>query len=226
MRKINLIILLTVFSYTLLWAQKKGETGFIAGASFYLGEINPEKLFYSPGLAYGISYRQNLNSRYSASIQLLKLQLSGNDTDFKNIYQQTRNHSFQTNLIDLSLQIEFNFLPFKRGSGKEFITPYVFGGGGLSYGLTQKSGIKPVIPFGIGIKIAPWERACITINWSMRKTFTDVLDNLNPDSYDVSPGIIPKQRSYNNSNDWYSIAGISLSVQLYNPDYSCPAYRR
>lgn len=208
-------------------AQQNGELGPFIGVAYYMGEINQTKLFYAPSIAYGLNYRHVTNERYAVTFQGIRTVLQGNDTDFDSKYQQTRNHSFQTEIIELSLQLEFNFLPLIKGSKYEFITPYLAAGGGMIIGEFPGGGFQFAIPFGIGIKASPTERLTISAEWKMRKTFTDYIDRLADDNIEsATDPFSAKQRSYITNKDWYAFAGVTLSFQLFKPDFSCPAYRK
>jgi len=81
-----------------------------------------------------------------------------------------------------------------------------------------------VIPFGIGFKYGVNKRIVIAAEWTYRKTFTDFIDQLPPDDYSSSGSSSAKQRSYDNSKDWYSFAGITFTYKFALGSNSCPAY--
>lgn len=94
------------------FSQTKAELGFFGGAAYYMGDINHTYHFYSSSVAIGGIYRYNFNTRYSLRASMLFSGLKGEDRDFKNQYQRNRGASFDTDVVDLSLQAEFNFQPF------------------------------------------------------------------------------------------------------------------
>ena len=51
----------------------------------------------------------------------------------ENPFQQSRNLSFRTDIIDASLGFEFNFFNLIHGSRDQFYTPYIFGGLAFTY---------------------------------------------------------------------------------------------
>lgn len=108
--------------------------------------------------------------------------------------------------------------------------------------------IQPCIPFGIGLKTSFSKGLCLSIEWGMRKTFTGYIDDvsktyvdpklllafrnvngplavnmadrsLNPDKV----ADVGTQRG-NGKDDWYSFAGIILSITLHTHHEKCPSY--
>ena len=64
------------------YAQNKSDLGLSLGAAYYMGDINPSTIFYSPKIHAGIVYRYNFNPRYVLKGELNYVALSGNDADF------------------------------------------------------------------------------------------------------------------------------------------------
>ena len=77
MKKIALAvaILMTVFQG---FAQKS-ELGFMVGTSFYLGDLNPAKVFGMSKPAGGIIYRYNFTPRWAIRANILFAQVAGDD---------------------------------------------------------------------------------------------------------------------------------------------------
>jgi hypothetical protein len=112
---------------------KGWEIGLWGGTSFYLGDLNTNFRFNHVNAAGGLQARYNFNNR-------LAMMLSGNygmveayDRDSRNTFERARNLSFQSEIIDGTLQLEFNFLPYIHGSRENFFTPYLFGGLSVFY---------------------------------------------------------------------------------------------
>jgi opacity protein-like surface antigen len=203
------------------------ELGFIGGVSYYMGDVNPTKLFYSVGPSFGGIYRFDLNSRYALRFSGTHSKVSGSDSKSKNGYQQTRNHSFSSQITEFAGMLEFNFFSYRPETRYEFISPYVTVGIGAALMPVEEGSfpLKTVFPFGIGLKYAINHRLGITAEWTYRKTLTDYLDQLPDDNYSQIPSIDNKQRSYHSSKDWYSFAGISLTYKFALGSIKCPAYR-
>jgi hypothetical protein len=226
LKKIGLILIL-IFPVKLNSQNVSNELGLFAGVSYYMGDINPKKLFYAVEPAFGAIYKLNLNERYAIRFSGIFSSLHGSDADFNDGYQLTRGHSFQTTLSEIAVAVEYNFFPYKPESRYEFLSPYVVVGFGISVipSVNNTIPIKPVIPFGIGVKYAFNKRLGVSLEWAYRKTFTDYLDQLADDEYSGIPSIDNKQRSYTATNDWYSFAGVSLTYKFAFGKTKCPAYR-
>lgn len=89
------------------------------------------------------------------------------------------------------------------------------------------------IPFGIGFKYSINDYLGLTLHWGMNKSFTDYLDdvsttyyldlaNSNPNETGIDGLLSDPTLSHNNgmqrgnsqNNDWYSTAGVSLSIKI------------
>lgn len=118
-----------------------------------------------------------------------------------------RGLSFETDITEVSFLSEVNFFPFFVGSRKNKWTPFIFagaamymynprpiGGGpnlrdlgtegqGLSGRSTPYGNIAISVPFGIGMKISLGKRLGLGVEWGMRKTFNDYLDDISSTYY-------------------------------------------
>lgn len=224
-----------IISFTLLFfifsmqadAQKgTGEFGINIGTSYYMGDINQSRLFYSPKLAYGLLYRHNINDRNSYRVQFAKQKLTGNDLDFSSGYQQTRGHSFTNNIYELGVQYELHFLAFNPRKRLKYTTYITIGAAAIMTSSPLRK-FTASIPLGVGFKYGITKRLTLGAEWTYKKTFTDHLDLLPENTY--SPSISPtsvKQRTYDSSYDWYSLAGIIISYNFASTKKWCPAYDR
>jgi len=211
MKKI-LIFLIIVNSVVVIKAQRNDDIGIFAGTSYYYGDLNPNRIFYSPGLAMGGLFRFNINKRYALRINGYFTRLSANPNDFSDrIYDITASSPFNKYIFDAACQVEFNFMPYIPTFKKWEYTPYVSGG----IGYFSISNIPVTIPFGVGIKLNVTKTICTGFEWSFRKTFNDVIDNTrNPTNIN----------SIVNNNDWYSFLGIFVTYKFFNFMSDCPAY--
>lgn len=222
-----LTVCILIFLNSLTPAQSQtSEFGIIAGTSYYMGDINHDRLFYSPQLAYGILYRKTINDHNNYRVQISKHSISGNDADFPSGYQQDRMHSFSNDIYELGLQYEFNFFPFnlqKRLS----LTSYITTGASVVLIIAPNQHFSPSFPIGIGFKYGIGKRLTVGAEWTYKYAFTDNLDLLPPNTQDpsLSP---PENKQVNNqsSNDWYSLAGIIISYNFASTKKWCPAYDR
>ncbi|NJK84206.1 MAG: PorT family protein [Saprospiraceae bacterium] len=115
-------------SLVLSQAQEGWEVGGWLGASHYFGDLNTNFSLNAPGFAAGAVFRYNFNNRIALKFSGNYGQVSADDASSKNIFERSRNLSFQSNIWEMANQIEFNFMPYTHGSRDEFFTPYLFGG--------------------------------------------------------------------------------------------------
>lgn len=224
MRKI-LIITLIVFVVPTTYSQYS-EVGVFGGGSFYNGDVNPGQQFLQTKPSFGAIYRYNLDTRLAARFSVYRGSLAGNESDMQ--VRPFREADFSGNVTDFSLLGEFNFLKYFTGSSKNVITPFLFGGIGYhfysgNYTVREEneqfeySGSGFALPFGIGVKYSLSEHFGLAAEWGYRKTFADDLDGL-PGTYDELPendnSLRGVQLSNTATNDWYSFAGLSLTLNL------------
>ena len=263
MKKILLII-----SVLLLWGPiyaQKSELGATVGASFYIGDLNPRKIFGMSHVAGGILYRYNFTPRWAIKANILFAKVEGSDAVTNKNYE--RNLSFISPITEISVQAELNFFKLYAEKGKNFFSPYIFVGIGLFsfnpqakakdgnlYALqhlgTEGQGLEGqdkmyslcsfAIPFGIGLKFAFAKRICIGAEWGMRWTITDYLDDVGGKYYDhealndargpIVAELADKSkhihkagsaRGNSTTKDWYSYAGLTLTVKFGEMDRAC-----
>ncbi|MCL2042366.1 MAG: DUF6089 family protein [Bacteroidales bacterium] len=233
------------------------EFGTYMGGTYYLGDLNPGKHFHMMSPAYGGIMRCNFTTRWVGRLNFMFGTVSGDDLKTQAV--ENRNLNFESSIFEVSAQAEVNFLPYATGNKRQFFTSYIFGGVGIftmnptaivngekvtlrelgtegqlsgnhpdrePYNLTQLC-----IPFGIGVRISFWDYFCAGIEWGLRKTFTDYLDDcstvyyLDSQTTDFSgtaplasdptmnhqPGM---QRGTSEYNDWYGFIGFTLTYKI------------
>jgi hypothetical protein len=201
-------------------AQRNADIGVFAGTAYYMGDINPNRHFYRPSLSFGFLYRYNINARYAVRANAYVVDLSGNDLDFPERLNPDRPlnpQRFQTSLLDLALQAEFNFLSYTPSGVNWEYSPYITAGlaGSMIMGSDVDATNTLTIPFGIGVKVNLTSRLSGGAEWGFRKTFSDALDGVeNPSG----------TSSLIHNNDWYSIIGIFITYKFFNFATECPAY--
>ena len=217
MKKIPGLLLLFVLSLSAA-GQRSADYGVYGGVTSYLGDINPNLLFYRPQPAGGLFYRYNLNPRQSIRANILLGGLKANDLDFRNNFQQTRALSFSGTVAELAAQFEFNFLPYSTQGKRWNYSPYLAAGAGVSFINTESVTYQPIIPFSLGFKINIHKNLGIEAEYGFRKTFYDKFDGL-------KDNIDPNHEAWLHNNDWYSFAGISFTWKIYNKLVGCPAFK-
>lgn len=244
-------------------AAQVSELGITGGTTFYVGDINPTQ--YYPAhthLAAGIMYRYNFNERYAFRLQGLYGKLEAWDRDSDDPVQQQRNLGFRSPLFEASGLVEVNFFKY-RGLAKDSRTwtPFVFVGlayfrtnpqnllddtwydlqplgtegqtigGGESYGLNQVG-----IPFGAGLKFALTKKVDLQLEWGLRRTYTDYIDDVggryadngllteqagpltallaDPTALRTTGVHTNRARGDSQTRDWYQYTGLTLSLLL------------
>jgi hypothetical protein len=254
------ILLFSVFILILHPVRAQFEIGLFAGGSFYMGDLNPSIPFLQTSLAYGAVGRYNLSSRWSVKVNLYKGILTSDDAVAK--FQEERSLEFKSSIWELGNVFEFNFMPYYTGSLKNYWTPYLFGGAALLYhrpkvgnldlrdygteGQNFYGDLPPgetrdkysyysfSVPFGMGIKYSFSKRIAVSLEWGMRKTFTDYIDDVSktyyldpetvdPNSFEAEsirfsdPNRDHKpmmQRGNSETDDWYSFAGLTITYHI------------
>lgn len=102
------------------------EVGVTGGLSYYIGDIIPARHFYQSDFAFGASLRYYQNSRWAFRFQYSNINISA--SDIKSQVRPERGLAFSSKVNDFALMAEFNFLDYVTGSGKNKISPYIFGG--------------------------------------------------------------------------------------------------
>ena len=250
------------------------EIGGMFAQAHYIGDINPFNHIptrFAPG--GGLIYRYNFNDRIAFKANVLYGQIYAADEDSDSEWQQNRNLHFRSDIFEFSGQIEINFLTYEIGDKKRPSSPYLFVGLSLfrhnpkgefedrwldlqplgtegqgiegfedRYNLTQIS-----IPFGVGFKFNIWRNFGGAVEWGMRRTFTDYLDDVSTNYVNAvvlqeengplaaimaDRSLEPTgpegtnsemQRGESNRNDWYTFAGVMITYKIGQPQIKCPS---
>lgn len=107
-------------------AQKGWEIGGYIGAMHYFGELNTGYGLKDLGLSGGVIYRKNFNERVCLQSMFNIGQVKGSDADSHNSFEQKRNLSFKSMIMDVGVHLEFNFFPYYHGDREFYYTPYAF----------------------------------------------------------------------------------------------------
>lgn len=257
---------IALFALCAIAASARGqvnEIGLTVGASYYIGDLNPYRHYpKDTKLAGGLVYRHNFTDRYALRLQGLYGTLQAYDSDSNDSLQLARNLHFRSRLIEVSALFEINFFKYRlRGKEGTKWTPFVFGGlayfrsnpqallddtwydlvqlgtegqgatgGGEAYKVDLMS-----IPFGGGFKFN-FGRVDLQVEWGMRRTWTDYIDDVSGTYYDNArlafengalaatladrSGLeqsIPdhsntgRARGDSNTRDWYVYSGLSIT---------------
>lgn len=273
--KQRIVFSILFFIPVFLWAQDRNapskEMGLVVGTSYYMGDMNYSHFGgrLSPG--GGLIFRNNFDRRWSFKTSLLYGKIMAYDEDSDDAWQRNRNLHFKNEMIEFSAQMELNYFDYQIGSNTDFISPYLFlglsyfssnpkaefngnwyelqplgtEGQGTSLGedLYKTNGIA--IPMGAGIKVNVYRFIAINIEWGMRRTYTDYLDDVSG-TY-IDPAVLLaengrlavsladrsiEQSGPNGTNDgmqrgdpgrrdWYNFTNFTLSFRIDKKQGTC-----
>lgn len=203
------VIALSFLSIHSASAQMKGwEVGGWAGVSNYFGDLNTNWRLTDLHLSGGGGARYNFNDRLAMRFGLNYGKISAADADSKNIYEQRRNLSFSSILLEGGAQFEFNFLPYVHGHRDYYFTPYMsLGATGYYFNpVTEYEGqtvrlanlgtegqfrgeeyntVQGAISYGMGLRYDLSYRWSFNMEFSARKLFTDYIDDVSGNYADV-----------------------------------------
>jgi hypothetical protein len=148
--------------------------------------------------------------------------LTASDSRAADAFAQQRNASFNLFVFEAATVFEYHFLDWRDERRLLRATPYMFGGLGLfgMSGNVQKSAeysnVQGMIPFGAGIKYVINPLWYVSLEFGMRKTFTDYIDNIS----EGDPDRKNYQYGFTNDNDRYFFLGLTLTRTFY--EIPCP----
>jgi len=187
---------------TLLQAQRL-HVNLFGGISNYSGDLQSKAFTLDQAYAaFGGGVQYDLTRNFSILSNISILHVGASDR-YNKPELQSRNLSFQTQILEWNVLGEYNFMDLSRNR----FTPYVFAGLAVFHfnpyafdtlgnkiflqplstegeGLPQYPGQKPYsltqigIPFGGGIKLRVTDNVTIAYEVSFRKLFTDYLDDV------------------------------------------------
>ncbi len=272
MTRNTLILLLIGFTLSFSGRSQnysRSELGVMVGTSYYIGDLNNFRHFRDAKLAGGLFYRYNVNARVAIRGTLNYLSVSADDADAKLEILQERNLNFKSTIWELGSGVELNYFPFQighdrfKGSGYLFMGLAAFrmnpktmyngdeialqelGTEGQGSSLTQKSKyslIQMAIPFGFGGRVSLGNVGSLGVEFGVRKTYTDYLDDVGEglyvdhDALAAENGPLAAELSNRSGNrfgkrgnesnkDWYFFTGATLTFKLGRAP-SCPGNPR
>lgn len=198
----------------------KLEIGLTGGVFIYQGDLTPSKFgsYRTLRPAANLFVNRILSPAFSLRTSLFYGGLRGNDAAYKNpSWRQERAFNFTTHPFELSEMLVWN-----AWSTDKKITPYVFGGVGLSLLNIQRNAsnfnseyffaqgedlssrlqqdlahrtpkLLPVVPVGIGVQISLTKKLSLIGETSYRFTRTDYLDGF---SKAANPGLYDHYQSH------------------------------
>ncbi len=214
-------------SYGICHAEFNHELGLSGGTAFYLGDANHVTPFHRPQWTAGAFYRYNIDTRWAVKLDVNYAVVEGDTRDFGYILPNGQSYAhFERGFVNIHAAVEFNFLDIGENNiykSKFDATPYILLGVGLCAYNDLYSGdnlYKFSIPFAIGGKWKINQRFTLGIEWSIHKLFTDSFDVTNANNAILdNPTSAPKVGFLD--TDFYSLAKISLSVNLFDTKKFC-----
>ncbi|MBL0356369.1 MAG: outer membrane beta-barrel protein [Chitinophagaceae bacterium] len=237
-----------LFSISVLFVQAqqrsyKWMVGINGGAMIYQGDLAPSTLgsYKTPSFTVGISAAKILNPYFAVRANAVVGKLRGDDAKYNSpVWRQYRNLNFSSPVTEFSVQLLWN--PFGNNSNELGlrITPYLFGGAGVSFvnisrdynkmdttvfsfNSKQQVGLKQdtakglprsllVLPVGAGLSFYLSPRWSLNLETIFRYTFTDYLDGF---SYVANP----------TQKDYYHTHTVGLVYRFGGKDrLDCPKF--
>ena len=222
------------------------EVGLIGGVSYYLGDLNTTH-FSQAAPSVGLVVRKNIDNRFSYKAEAIYLTLQSDERDSKDTISVDRGLHFKSSVLELSGQLEFNFLPYESGNPLYTWTPFVYTGISIFHHnpqaeningewidlqplgtegqettiFTDRKGyslIQFAIPMGGGVKIAVNKSFNIILEYGARKTFTDYLDDVSTTFVGGNGDPYPLEMSQEAIDMSDPLGTHSKDIQRGNPD--------
>jgi len=260
-RMVLLIVLIPVFTS----AQNRLNLTLSGGFANYYGDLQskPMTLDQAHG-AFGLGLKYDLTDHFAVRGGLFYGRISADDKNNK-ASLRPRNLNFHTRILEANVMAEYSlfslldkrFTPYAFGGlavfrfnpytfdstgGKYYLQPLGTEGQGLSIypdrKLYKRTGLA--IPFGAGLRLRVSEKVTLAYEFSLRKTFTDYLDDVSsiyvdknvlmqakgPKAVEMAyrgdeiPGgsAYPnhgEQRGTPSEMDWYYFFGISIEMNFF-----------
>ncbi len=248
--------------------RSRSEFGFMFGGSNYIGDLNQFIPWYGIQPAAGLIYRFHVHSRLALRGNLFYGTVGASDKDASEPLIVNRNLSFQSTIFELAGGLEFNYFPFQLGHEKYKGTAYMLveigvfrmnpttiynderielqplgteGQGSSLNGKKNYNLVQLSIPLGIGCKVSLGKKASFSLEYGIRKTFTDYLDDVASDAYVDEVALAAEngplagalsnrsldgsrygKRGTSANKDWYSFFGAMFTFRLGKPA-KCPS---
>lgn len=252
--------------------EESKEFGIMTGTAYYIGDLNPYRHFGGDlSIGMGAMYRQNINRRWAVKGQLFYGMIGAQDADANDAWRRNRNLSFRNEILEGSCTVELNYKDYQIGNQKARFSPYLFLGVGIfshrpqanfngrwyelqplgTEGQGTTEGGEPysltglAFPFGVGMKVNLFSIVALSVEWGMRKTYTDFLDDVSgvyidpavladesgpltvaladrsiafPEGLENNAGM---ERGDSGRNDWYNFTTVTLSIRLGKMPTTC-----
>lgn len=216
--KTRLSLICFLFISGLSFTQTYEIGGFLGGSNF-IGDVGSTKFVNPNELTFGGLFKWNRSPRHSFRASLTYSKLSANDASSSDPRRKLRAYSFNMNILEASVGIEFNFLDFDLHTAMPMSTPYIYTGISManhpnfyftSIDLVPEQTRSNAfgIPITLGFKTTLSRFIILALEVGARYTFSDELDGSEPDAEELKK--IVRFGNFNN-NDWYVFSGFTLT---------------
>jgi len=214
--KLTLIGLLFISSLSFSQIYEIG--GFVGGSNF-IGDVGSTQFVNPNKLAFGGLFKWNRSPRHSLRASLTYSTLSADDALSSDPRRRLRAYSFNADILEASLGIEFNFFDFDLHTATPMSTPYIYTGISMANHpnfyftntdlVSEKSRSNAFgVPITLGFKATLTRHMILALEVGARYTFSDGLDGSEPDAQELKK--IVRFGNFNN-NDWYVFSGFTLT---------------
>lgn len=211
------VIILCVFGYQLNYAQIY-EVGVFAGGSNLIGDVGATNYIAPNQLAIGGVFKWNRSPRHSYRLSIISSNLEAKDSKSDDPRRIDRDYTFNGNILELALGMEFTFFDFNLHKDGTKATPYMYTG--ISFTKYDnyyfRNGIQTSendsswatgIPMALGFKTTVTDHIILAAEIGARYTFSDELDG----SFPKNDALFNYSFGNLNNNDWYMFTGITLT---------------
>ena len=204
-------VALLFLSFLLLWQKADAQTfyqnkeyGISLGGAQYFGDLNDDYGFKYVRPAGGVFVRIHANPYIAVRFAAQYTKVGYDDKFSSNYFNNRRNLNFRSDIIEATIQAEFNFFRFFTGELYSRFTPYLTGGIGgfyyspytiyngnkvylrplgtegqlVGYGDRAYSNLNICFPIGAGFKY--WVKPGFNLGFEIanRLTMTDYIDDV------------------------------------------------
>lgn len=114
--------------------EQLGEFGITGGVAHYFGDLNTRSKINRPKPTVGLFFKKQFNNYLGVRLSAHYAQLGYSDIYSDNDFEKRRNLSFNTEVVEVAVQGDFNFFKFIPGDPNYSFTPFVaLGIGAFSY---------------------------------------------------------------------------------------------
>ena len=207
-----------LFVSILSFSQTYEIGGFLGGSNF-IGDVGSTQFVNPNKIAFGGLFKWNRSPRHALRASLTYSTLSADDALSSDPRRNLRAYSFNVDILEASVGIEFNFLDFDLHTAIPMSTPYIYTGISLANHpnfyftnidlISEKTRSNAYgIPIILGLKTTLSRYIILSLEVGARYTFSDELDGSEPDTEELKK--IVRFGNFNN-NDWYVFSGFTLT---------------